>query len=128
MFFKVKEFDYADEFNYPVNLLINGSKEDLITLFKDTCDEFDISMNEPIELGFGTNEALDFSVNEIIELIHEAKELSEEEYNTLIKFDVIDVGLDVLGSMADYIYWTISDNFDEDKAEEFSIEYKRICE
>jgi hypothetical protein len=90
------ELDWADEFHYPIVSLISNEDLERIKERIDHLKNVGTDMNHTQEYYFGTNEAFDFSFNDIISMIEDAKYISEEEVDVLIKFGVLDFGTDIV--------------------------------
>lgn len=113
----IKEYDYADEFDYPVVFAFKGDKQELIKLIKE-CEQY-VDFTQENEFYFGTNEALDFSVDDILSMIDNAKLITAEELEVLNKFKVLSLGINMLDRVRSHIIDAIC----EDDPEELLIDF-----
>lgn len=113
----IKEYDYADEFYYPVVFAFKGDKKELIKLIKE-CEQY-VDFTQENEFYFGSNEALDFSIDDILSMIASAKIITEEELDVLKKFKVLDLGINMLERARSHIVEAICD----EDPEELLIDY-----
>lgn len=124
----IEEYDYADEFYYPVVFAFKGDKQDLIKLIKE-CEQY-VDFTQENELYFGTNEALDFSIDNILSMIDSAKIITEEELKVLQKFKVLDLGINILDRARSHIIDAICDEDPEelliDFIDSFNERFKKI--
>ena len=120
--------NYADEFGYTMRSYLteekfnclNENREFIISVFED-------ANNSEFECYFGTNECLDMSIYEFFDLVADAKQLPENEYLVLKKYEVasLDVVDRVISRFLDYAY----DLFDvEDASEEQNENMKKAEE
>lgn len=120
--------NYADEFEYTMRSYLtkekfnclNENREFIISVFEDT-------NNSEFECYFGTNECLDMSIYEFFDLITDAKQLPENEYLVLKKYEV--ASLDVVDRVVSYFLDYAYDLFDvEDASEEQNENMKKAEE
>lgn len=97
-----EEFDYADEFDYPVCSVITAHFRDLML------DAMKYFPNGSEEYYFGTNEALDFERSDIEDMLGDAQIITQDELNVLKKFDVMS-GMDVI----EYAFDTLIEAMEE---------------
>lgn len=109
--------DYADEFDYTIRSFLSLEK---INCLKEN-QEFITSVFEESgdsEFGcyFGTNECFDLTISEFFDYIEDAKEITDTEYNTLMKYNCacLDVVRNVVVKFLDRAY----DLFDVEYATE----------
>ena len=120
--------DYADEFYYTIRSFLTSEK---INCLKEN-QEFITSVFEEcrgteFECYFGTNECFDLTISEFFDYIEDAKEITDAEYNTLMKYNCacLDVVRNVVVKFLDRAY----DLFDvEDATEEQNENMKKAEE
>lgn len=91
----LEEFDYADEFDYPVCSVLTVDQRDTL---------LDCIKNVPFgsdEYGFGTNEALDFDESDIVDMLSDMQPISEDRLQILKDYGVTGIGLDIMDSVLD---------------------------
>jgi len=71
--------NYADEFDYPIQSIMSWKK--IIEILK-TIDEWK-------EICFGSNQCIYLDLDEIIDILLSGKEITEKEYDILIKFNIL---------------------------------------
>jgi len=98
MYAIIDQFDYADEFDYPVISLFTEKQRKFVLKNKK-------KIPETYEACFGTNEYLEFSREEIIEMFENSEEISKKEIKVLERFGILNMGKDVF----DDIYYLIKE-------------------
>jgi len=88
MYAIIDQFDYADEFDYPVISLFTAKQRKFILKNKN-------KIPENYEACFGANEYLEFTKEEIIEMFENAKEISKKEIKVLESFNIFEMGKDI---------------------------------
>ena len=120
--------NYADEFEYTIRSYLTKEKinclnengEFILSVFEATC-------NTEFECYFGTNECLEMSIYEFFDLVADAKQLPENEYLVLKKYEV--ASLDVVDRVISYFLDYAYDLFDvEDASEEQNENMKKAEE
>lgn len=110
--------DYADEFDYTIRSFLSQEKINCLKENQEFITSvFEESGNSEFRCYFGTNEAIDLTVSEFFDYIKDAKEITDTEYDVLMKFNCasLDVVRNVVGKFLDRAY----DLFDvEDATEE----------
>lgn len=119
--------DYADEFDYTIRSFLNPEKinclrenQEFITFV------FEESGNSEFECYFGTNEGFDITIYDFFDYVTDAKEITEAEYNTLMKFDC--ASLDIVDRVISYFMDHAYDLFDVEDATEEQLENMRKAE
>lgn len=120
--------DYADEFDYTIRSFLTSEKINCLKENQEFITSvFEESGDSEFECYFGTNEAIDLSVSEFFDYIEDAKEITETEYNVLMKYNcaALDIVRNVVGKFLDRAY----DLFDvEDATEEQNENMKKAEE
>jgi hypothetical protein len=110
--------DYADEFDYTIRSFLSREKINCLKENQEFITSvFEESGDSEFECYFGTNECFDLTISEFFDYIEDAKEITDAEYNTLMKYNCacLDVVRNVVGKFLDRAY----DLFDvEDATEE----------
>ena len=88
MYAIIDQFDYADEFDYPVISLFTAKQRKFILKNKK-------KIPQNYEACFGTNESLEFTREEIIEIFENAEEISKKEIKVLKRFNIFNMGKDI---------------------------------
>lgn len=118
---------YADEFDYTIRSYLtkekinclNENREFIISVFEDT-------NNSEFECYFGTNECLDMSIYEFFDLVTDAKQLPENEYLVLKKYEV--ASLDVVDRVISHFLYYAYELFDVEDASKEQNEYMQKAE
>lgn len=101
------EYDYADEFDYPVFSAFSSTFRDLMLdnmkWFPDGSEEF----------GFGTNEALEFERSDIEDMLGDSQVITDEELAVIVKFGC-NAGLDVIDQAFDMLVEAMEEQGDLD--------------
>lgn len=102
--------DWADEFDYPIISLITDELEEEFWKRMKELKKTGVNFSLKRSYYFGTNEAFNFSYNNIIDMVKEAQTITDEEMNVLKKFNVFDLGINIVQRALD------NDEFEEDEA------------
>ena len=115
---------YADEFDYTVRSIITKEQRDII-LQNDELIQAVIG-TKSFDIYFGSNQKFEFTIDEIIDNVIDAKELSDEEYYILIKYDttVLNIIVRLGGIFMDRAY----DLYDVENATEEQLDKMKECE
>lgn len=106
--------DYADEFEYTIRSFLNSEKINCLRENQDfITNVFNVTGNSEFECYFGTNECFEFKICEFFDYITDTKQITEEEYKILKKYDC--ACLDIVDSVISYFLDHAYDLFDVDE-------------
>lgn len=119
--------DYADEFDYTIRSFLTQEKINcLIENQHFITFVFEESGNFEFECYFGTNECFEFKIYEFFDYITDAKQITEDEYKILKKYDC--ASLDIADRVISYFMDHAYDLFDVEDATEEQLENMRKAE
>lgn len=120
------EINWADEINFSFMSVVD---EDTKCYFHELINRWQKEApDEELYVGFGSNESGEYSVDDIDEAV-DFQEITEEDYQTLERLHLTQVGSDRLGWMMDDIEEMLeSTEDDEDDDDEEEDDYDEDCD